>query len=161
MISQSFKLLLNALHIIIFPFACFSVYNPPRSPSPVSLEPLNFDDGWKAFLYPTHSEHVEESNEQHVSTTSKPKIVSATQIPQSKPEIVKIRGKGGRKRFLTDEERVLKARERTKKWRAERIKVEPDYLAKAGRIAREKRRYKKLHGIITPEKRKRYRQAKA
>ncbi|PWN36533.1 uncharacterized protein FA14DRAFT_3718 [Meira miltonrushii] len=127
--------------LIVLPAFCFCVGTPPRSPSPVPLDILNFDDYKNAFLEP---HHPESGSPQHSSPQgarlqpANPQNGEGLHVQQSISQpssITKPRSKGGRKRVLPNQERVLTSQERKDRWKAKekKSKGDPDFEFKQTR----------------------------
>lgn len=113
--------------LVFLPSFCFCVGTPPRSPTPVSLDPLNFDDYKNAFLDPNQAERSPSPKRlQHVGTSHVRQQNTVENVNKSKVEDVQTHSKRGRKRFLTDEQRALAPRQRTRRWREKKKAVDED-----------------------------------
>jgi hypothetical protein len=129
--------LVGGLLLFLFVNISISLYTPPRSPSPVPLESLNFDDDKNTFLLPTFSER--EAKQAHNPTH----INEHTPLPTMKsPQKKRVR-----RQKYSEKEKVEKARESYKRWRERKIKQDPDYVARLARNARERERERKMTGI--------------
>lgn len=132
--------------LIILPALCVCVDTPPRSPTPVPLDLLNFDDYKDAFLEPNHGEdsrspysspqraRMQPANPRYDGTASGERSDGRQSIPQTNPT-TKPHSKGGRKRILPKRERVLTPKERKDRWKSKQSKSkgDPDFVFKQSR----------------------------
>lgn len=163
MIIMTFQLCkIIHLLLILFPIICFSVHSPPRSPSPVSLEPLNFHDDWNSVLgsdylgnsLPQH-DSLQDSNTHHIRSTSITNKDQSTKKRQAATALTPLlstvkqtmnKRRGGRPKTLTIEQRKENARKSVKEWKIAKKITDPDYAARSERIRRANKN--KALGII-------------
>ena len=102
--------------LIFFPSFCLCVGTPPRSPTPVSLDLLNFDDYKNAFLDPNQAERSPSPKRMHyVGTSQVHQQNSVKDVNKAKVEDVQTHSNKGKSRIQKDEQRALAPRERKKK----------------------------------------------
>ncbi|PWN36534.1 uncharacterized protein FA14DRAFT_183071 [Meira miltonrushii] len=154
------------LLLIIFPTICASIHTPPRSPSPVSLEPLFNHEYWNPFEEPTDVQHAlsqhipsQDSSLQHVrsgsveaghanvvndklSNVPPNTMAGKMMMPRLKNTLSTVNKprKKGRVAYLTVEQKKANALERSRRWKKERLQKDPDYLNRQAREQRQNRR---------------------
>lgn len=154
------QLFSTLLHISIFLNHSISTKSPPRSPSPVSLEPLRFDDDPSlAFLTNPVDMNAEQlANKQHsprnegLSHVEQPaRVVSIQSGKKRKPsppfQDLLARPKRGRRPYLTAEEKEANAREQSLNWRKRKKKEDGDYFARQARRRRKNRTFRQNLGV--------------
>jgi len=152
MISYLAMFSCKLLLLIIFSATCFGVDTPPRSPTPVPLDLLNFEDYKNAYLEPQFSPARSDSHHGHPQHVEVPLLSQSSTIVKPKEEsprtISTIRQplKRGRKRILTDEQRARGPAERTKRWREKKKIEDPDFTVKQSRKRMESERKAILAG---------------
>lgn len=150
--------------LIIFPSICSPIHTPPRSPSPVSLEPLLFHDDWNPFeelirvehavpqsmssqgsspqrVHPdlTKSDHAVTVNSEvsNVPQTTKSGKIMIPRLKSTLSVVNQSRKRGrGRIAYLTVEQKRANASERSRQWKKKKLKSDPDYLARQARRLR-------------------------
>lgn len=148
----------TSLLFLLFLNCCFSVNTPPRSPSPVLTDLLNFGDDKNDFLLSTHLENAEMQAKEKLHSSTMINASEFTESNQMKPKKKRIMKEQdplppGRKRLLSDKERIENNRASMQRWKKRKRKEDPGYVARLSRNRRINLRLAKLTGIEIKAKR--------